>query len=119
VDIGYLRGQVNSIKDEALRTRLLNIVEHIANDFRFGAPAHQTRSQNAQLYWQNSTTATSTGEFSLTHGLNATPKYAIPVLELDKPGAKLVPLEVSRAADNRRLYLKSTSTSAPILLLIE
>jgi hypothetical protein len=47
------------------------------------------------------------------------PHYALPVLELDRPGAKVVPLEVTRAADARRIYLKSTSTSAPITLLVE
>lgn len=119
-DIGYIRGQLTSIKDEALRIRLINVFEHLVNDWRIGAPDHQTRAENAQLYWEKSTTpGTASEDFSLSHGLTYVPKYAIPVLELDKPGAQLVPLTVTKAADNRRLYLRSTSTGAPILLLIE
>jgi len=57
------------------------------------------------------------------HGLTYTPKYAIPVLELDRVGAKTPVLEVAQNADNRRIYLKagagSGSTNAPVLLLIE
>lgn len=89
------------------------------NNQRLGVPEHQTRAENSQQYWENSTTASDTGEFSFQHGLPTTPRYAIPVLELDKPGAQVVPLEVSRAADSRRVYLKSTSTGAPVLFLIE
>ena len=119
-DIGYVRGQLNGIKDEAIRIRLINVFEHLMNDWRFGAPDHQTRAENAQIYWENSTTpATSQEAFSVPHGLTSTPKYAIPVLELDKPGAQIVPLTVTRAADNQRIYLRSTSTGAPILLLVE
>jgi len=120
-DIGYIRSQLVGIKDETARRILTTIFEHVLGNLREGSPRHQTRSENFQRYWENSTTASDTGEFSFAHGLVSTPQYAIPVLELDKPGAKLVPLEVSRAADNRRIYLKTSagSTNAPFLLLIE
>lgn len=118
-DIGYIRSLLIGIKDEATRRILTSAFEHVLGNLRVGAPAHQTRAENFQQYFENSTTASDTSEFSFAHGLVTTPKYAIPLLELDKPGAMLVPLEVSRAADNRRIYLKSTSTNAPILLLIE
>lgn len=118
-DIGYVRGQLNGIKDEAIRIRLINVFEHLMNELSLGEPDHQTRAGNFQAYWQKSTTASDTSEFSVAHGLNTTPKFAISALELDKPGSKDGFLEVSRAADNRRIYLKSTSTSAPILLFIE
>lgn len=118
-DIGFVRSQLGGIRDAATRRVLTTIFEHVLGNIRIGAPEHQTRAENLQAYWENSTTASDTGEFSFAHGLPTTPHYAIPVLELDKPGAKLVNLEVSRAADSRRIYLKSQSTSAPILLLVE
>jgi hypothetical protein len=84
-----------------------------------GVPDHQTRATNFQAYFEQSTTASDTGEFSFAHGLGQTPHLAIPVLDLSQPGARMVPLEVSRAADGRRVYLKSTSTSAPMMVLVE
>lgn len=120
-DLGYVRGQINGIKDADLRVRLTNIFEHILNNLRFGVPDHQARAENFQAYFENSTTASDTSEFSFQHGLAVTPKYAIPMLELDHVGSKIAMLEVSRIADSRRIYLKAAagSTSAPILLLIE
>jgi len=44
---------------------------------------------------------------------------ALQVLDLSQPGATVVPLEVTRAADASRLYLKSTSTGAACWLLVE
>ncbi len=121
-DIGYVRSQLSGIKDEGIKLRLSNIFEHILANLREGVPEHQARSENFQRYWQKSTTASDTSEFSIQHGMvGVTPRYAIPCLDLNKPGAKTVPLEVSRAADGKRLYLKTSagSTSAPILLLVE
>jgi len=118
-DMGFVRTKLGAISDAATRRVLIDVFEHVLGNLRIGEPEHQTRAENLQAYWLKSTTASDTGEFSIAHGLPSTPHYAIPVVELDKPGAKLVPLEVSRAADTKRLYLKSTSTSAPILLLVE
>ena len=118
-NIGYIRSLLIGIQDQTARRILTLAFEHVLGNLREGAPAHQTRSENFQRYWENSTTASDTSEFSFAHGLVTTPKYAIPVLELDRVGAKIVPLEVSRIADNRRVYLKSTSTNSPILLLVE
>lgn len=120
-DIGYIRSLLIGIKDEDTRRILTTAFEHVLGNLREGAPKHQTRSENFQRYWERSTTASDTSEFSVAHGLVAAPKYAIPVLDLNQAGAKIVPLEVSRVADTRRIYLKTTtgSTNAPILLLIE
>jgi hypothetical protein len=40
-------------------------------------------------------------------------------MALDQIGSKAVRLEVSRAADSQRVYLKSPETSAPITLELE
>lgn len=119
-DIGYVRGQLNAIKDEQTRIRLINVFEHLMGNWRFGAPAHQTRTENAQIYWENSTThGTANTEFSFQHGLTTTPKYALMALELDRVGSGNGLLTVTRAADANRIYLRSASTSVPILLMIE
>lgn len=118
-DLGYIKALLRRITDANTRIPLEQSFTHTLENLRFGVPDHQTRAENFQLYFLQSTTAASTGEFTIAHGLNTVPRYAIPLLELDKPGAKLVPLEVTRAADAHRIYLKSTSTSAPITLLVE
>jgi len=118
-DLGFVRGQLNGIKDETTKRILGTIFEHILGNLRIGVPEHQERAENFQMYFEKSTTASDTSEFSIVHGLPSSPHYAIQVLELDNPGAKIVPLEVSRAADGKRIYLKSSSTSAPICLLVE
>ena len=54
-----------------------------------------------------------------THGIGIAPKWLVPVLDLTKVNAQLVPLQVSRAPDANRIYLKSTSTSAVFSAFIE
>lgn len=118
-DKGFIRTILQAVPDATTRRVLVQAFEHVLDNIRLGVPEHQTRAVNTQQYWQFSTTAASTGEFSIAHGLQTTPRYAVAVLDLSQPGAKLVPLEVSRAADDARVYLKSTSTGAPIVLLVE
>lgn len=118
-DLGYARALIRQVPDETTRRVLDQLVTHILGNLRFGVPEHHTRAVNHQAYFQTSTTATSTGEFSIAHGLGTTPRMAIPLLDLSQPGATIVPLEVSRAADGARVYLKSTSTGAAVWLLVE
>jgi hypothetical protein len=119
-DLGYVNSLLSAIPDATTKRVMQDVCKHILTNLRFGVPEHQTRAVNHQAYWLNSTTpATANEEFSIAHGLPSTPHYALPVLELDKPGAQTVSLTVSRAADSKRVYFKSASTSAPILLLVE
>lgn len=120
-DVGYVRSQLGGIQDATTKRILTNIFEHVLGNIRIGVPEHQTRAENLQAYFEESTTPASTGEFTFAHGLAAAPKLAIPVLDLNQPGAQLVPLEVTRSADSKRLYLKTSagSTSARFMLLIE
>ena len=120
-DIGYVRASLGGIADATTKRVLTNIFEHILGNIRFGEPEHQTRAENFQAYYLTSTTAASTGEFSIAHGLNATPKVAVQVIDLQTVGSKFPQLEVSRAADSQRIYLKATagSTSMPFTLLVE
>jgi len=93
---------------------------YVLANLRFGAVEHQTRATNFQAYWLTGTTSSNANaEFSIAHGLGRTPVVAFPVLPLNSENAQTVPLTVSRAADAQRVYLKSSSTSAAIALLVE
>ena len=88
---------------------------YVQDSFRLGPIEAGKRATNAQIYWITGTTpATGNTEFSIEHGIGQTPQYLIPGAPLNGIGAMIVPLEVSRAADERRVYLKSSSTSAAI-----
>lgn len=120
-DIGYVRTQLAGIADATTKRILTSVFEHVLGNLRHGEPEHQTRAENFQAYFQASTTASDTAEFSIAHGLATTPSLAIPILDVRQVGAKLPQLEVSRAADSRRIYLKASagSTNAAFILLIE
>lgn len=118
-DEGYVIGLLAGIPDQTTRKVLEDAFREVLRQIRLGEPEHHQKATNFAAFYQDSTTAGSTSEFSFQHGMNVTPRLAIPVLNLNKPGASVVPLEVSRAADGRRVYLKSTSTSAAITLLVE
>ena len=118
-DLGYIKALLRQVPDQTTRRALEECFTHVLGNIRFGVPEHKTRAVNLQTYFMASTTAASTGEFSIAHGLGSAPHLGIQVIDLSQPGAKAVPLEVSRAADGARVYLKSTSTSAPFWLLVE
>lgn len=118
MDLGYIKAQLGAVKDADARKALTNIFTHIVTSVTLGEPTHQTRAGNVQAYYQQSTTASDTGEFSITHGLPAAPSFGIPILDLKQAGAMVVPLEVSKSADSKRIYLKSTSTAAAFTLLV-
>lgn len=89
-------------------------------NLRFGPVEHQTRTENfAGIYLNVTTSSTADAEFSVAHGLPATPKVMWPVLDPYVVGSRAVRLEVSRAADSRRIYLRSPEASAAITLYVE
>lgn len=104
---------------EATRRPLTDIMRHLVPSIEFGPVAHQTPATNLKGVTIVSTTATSTGEFSVAHGLGRTPYLAIPAVDLTLVGSQMVPLEITRAADAVRVYLKSTSTNAVFALYVE
>lgn len=120
-DLSYIKALARSIPDAATRSAFEQAFTYVLGNLRFGVPDHQTRTENHQIYWLQSTTATDTSTFTIAHGLPTVPHYAIPVLELDRVGSKVGGLTVSRAADNKRIYLTADagSTNVPITLLCE
>lgn len=100
---------------------MTNTFTYLVPNQQFGPVEHQKKAENFRAYFVNSTTAASTGEFSILHGLGRTPYLAVPVLALDQVGARTVPLTVTRAADGQRVYVKTEAgfTNAPFSLLLE
>ena len=117
-DIGYIKAELAAFQG-AEKNGLLNAFTYLLNNLAFGSVDHQTRATNFQLYYLESTTPSSSNtEFSIAHGLGSTPMTLIPVLDLGAVGSQIVPLTVSRAADDKRVYLKSSSTSAAFAVLV-
>lgn len=115
---GYIVTLLGAL-DEKPRKILREVFDYLVPNTRFGPVEHQTKSESFQAYFVSSTTAASTSEFSIQHGMSVAPHTAIPVLDLTTVGASLPRLEVSRAADANRVYLKSPDLSTPFTLLIE
>lgn len=121
-DIGRIRALCQGIPDPTIKAVLIQICEELVGQtggIVFGDPDHQRRATNARAYFMVSTTAASTGEFSIRHGLATAPTLALQVLDVGQPGSRLVPLTVTRAADAQRVYVKSESTGALFTLLVE
>lgn len=75
---------------------------------------------NVGGHWYETTTHATPGtEFTIAHGFGRTPYLLFPVLPLDIDGAQLVPLTVSRVADEKRIYLTSSVGSANIIVGVE
>jgi hypothetical protein len=116
-DLGYIKSELAAFEG-AQKTGLQNLVTYLLNNLSF-ARLDRGRATNAQLYYLDGTTSSNANtEFSIAHGLNSAPSYLIPVMPLNEVGAQLVPLTVSRAADDRRVYLKSSSTGAAITVMV-
>jgi len=112
----YVEQLVNALPVE-LRYPLRSAFWYLMDNWRIGAG---TRAENAQWYPVTSTTASvANQEFTIAHGLGAAPKWLIPLVDVTAVGASLVPLQVSRAADSERVYLKSSSTSAVFRCVLE
>ena len=115
-DKGYVTSQLNALPVEQ-RTPLQNSFFYLMDGWKVGT---DRRAINAQWYRFTSTTSSvANTEFSFTHGLGSVPSQLFPVLDLSQVNAQLVPLQVSRAADTQRVYLKSSSTSAVFTVLVE
>ena len=117
---GFIESLLGGLEAK-LKRPLLEALRYVVSNGRFGPAAHQTKSESFQAYYLESTTSDSTGEFSILHGMGRIPYIAVPVLPLDLVGARTIPLEVTRAADAQRVYVKTEagSTSAVFIILVE
>lgn len=122
-ELGYVESELTGFP-AAERPVHKRIWQHVLklSKMRFGRvnseQAEVSQNMGGGLYTATTPSVANT-EFSIAHNFDAAPYLIVPVLGLDQVGQKIVPLEVSRAADNRRVYLKSSETDAPIAVYIE
>jgi len=113
---GELDLYINALPD-AERVPIKSMVYRMNDFWRLG---DSPQAENAAWYKVSSTTAASAGtEFVVAHGMGFAPHLLVPVLDLTKINAQLVPLTVSRAPDATNVYLKSSSTSTVFTMYLE
>jgi hypothetical protein len=118
-DISYIKSVFGSTPD-AVKKAAEQAFTYLLNNLTLGGVDVGRRAKNFQWYWlQGTTSSNANAEFSIAHGLGKAPLVMLQVAPLNEVGAQVVPLTVSRAADASRVYLRSSSTSAPITLLVE
>jgi hypothetical protein len=102
-----------------------NVLDYVfTNTFAFGpidADAAQSKTENfAGRYVKVTTSATANQEVAVAHGLGKVPNVIWQVTSPRVVGSRFLgDLEVSRAADEMRVYLKSSVTSATVWLFLE
>lgn len=112
----YVEQLLNTL-DANIRGPIRNAIWYLMDNWRLGDGA---RAVNAQWYQVSSTTASvALSEFAVKHGIGATPKWLIPVMDVTAQGDQVVPLQISRPADDTYIYLKSSSTSAVVTFFLE
>ena len=89
-----------------LRPRMMELVRALVPFLRFGPVEHASKCENMAGVTIVSTTAGSTNEFTIAHGLGRAPYRLMPCLDVNSSGMDLVTFHVTRPADATRLYLK-------------
>jgi hypothetical protein len=114
--IGYVRSILNQL-EASVKKALEPVFEHVLSDLILGSA---TKAANFRWVQLSSTThADANTEFSIAHGLGVIPTWVLPAVRLDQVNSQLVPLTVSRAPDEARIYLKSSSTGAVFTCFVE
>lgn len=115
--IGFVRSLLNGLGDADQKKVFGQLFEHVLADYALG---DNNKATNFRWFKVSSTTASvANTEFSIDHGIGTKPSKLIPVLDLNAINSQIVPLTVSRAPDDRRVYLKSSSTSAVFTAYLE
>ena len=120
----YLSQGVLASLPTEIRGPLNAAFKYVLANLKLGRPnpgeTLQDRGANLTLYALSTTTpSTPDEEFSIVHGLPTAPYLIVPVLPLDVAGGQIVPLTVTRPADDVRVYLSSSVADAPITVLCE
>jgi hypothetical protein len=117
--LGGLEALLGGLEANTKKT-MTEVLRALVPYLRFG-PVDTPKAENFAAYKVTSVTGTSTGEFSVEHGIGRTPYLLVPMLDVTAVGAAMVPLEVTRSADDRRIYLKTQagSTNLPFSVYLE
>jgi len=101
------------------RRSLQKAFEEVLTFMRLG-DVDSARSVNfAGSYITSTTAAVANEEVAVRHNLGEIPYMVMPVMSLGSTGNQMVPLKVTRAADDQYLYLSSPTTSALFTLYLE
>jgi hypothetical protein len=120
-DLGLIQAEINSLPVD-VRATMLRIFTTLLTDLRFGHPkgAQPDPMKNFAGGFFHATTPVTPGtEFTLPHGFGRAPYLAQPILLLDAVGSSDGVFTVSRAADDKRIYLTSTVASKAVSFLVE
>lgn len=118
-NLGEIETLLNGLQSD-IKKVLLPVFRALVPNLRFGPiDANTPKAENFSGITISSTTGASTGEFSIEHGLARVPFRLMPCADLTAVNSALVDLQVTRAADAKRLYLKSKTTSTPFSVYIE
>ncbi len=113
---GYVNAIINSLAVE-LRQPFTTIFDYVMREYSLG---DGVKAENFLWYRIEGTTSSTPGtEFSVVHGLDHAPSKLIPILPMDVVNAQIVPLQVTRVSDIRRIYLKSSVASATFAAYLE
>ena len=116
--LGGLEALIGSLPADTKRV-LTELLRAFVPFLRFGPAEHQAKAENFASYVVVSTTATSTSEFSILHGMGRAPYRAMPVVDLNSSGMEIVPLRVTRPADASRIYLKTSAGSTNVVFALQ
>lgn len=116
-DIGAVKTELAAF-DGAQKSGLLSAFTYILSNWSFSASDRGKAGNNLLYYIDGTTSSNANQEFSIAHGMEGTPSVLIPVMKLNQVNSQVVSLSVSRAADGKRVYLKSPSTSAAITVMV-
>lgn len=119
--LSLVESEIAALPQE-LRPIFKRIFQALLKDLRFGHPTGDVPDPMTNFgggFFHGTTHAAANTEFSLPHGFGRVPYLLFPVLPLDTVGARIVPLTVTRAADDKRVYLSSSVESAPVTVAIE
>ena len=108
--LGGLEALIGSLPADTKRV-MTELLRALVPFLRFGPVEHQDKAENFAGATLVSTTATSTSEFSIQHGLGRAPFRFMPCLDLNSSGMELVNVRVSRPADASRIYLRAEAGS--------
>lgn len=120
-DLSSLLSKVNGL-DAAAKKAWTAVLTDLVPDIRFGHPKGEQPDPCKNMgggFFQGTTHATPNTEFSIAHNLGRVPYWLMPGLPLDQINSQIVPLKVTKAADNKRVYLSSSVASAAITVYLE
>lgn len=120
-DFGNVDVMLASLPDSDQRKLFSAVFKYILKSgLRFGRAIAGDATENfGGGFFKATTPAVANEEFTVVHSFGRKPYLLIPVLPLDTVNAKIVRLQVSKAADATRIYLKSPDTDAAVYFYLE